>query len=452
MVKLTTQIVILLSFLIFISSCLKETDRTDSEIMPLIKNENILVKTLLFMDWSSLSSIMSSSYQEKRNLLITKLDEKCATSLNVFQSMPDIDLCWSVMTYRFLLDYGYEPERLSSMTLDDFRNTLVELNVTNNGNSRKTYESMKIDRNLKIAYQWWFTTDTATKNIIEHLNNVKDGNPVYGLKDNQGITMDVLRITKADEVYVYLGVSHAMVSDGRFKLYLSGSNDLIHWTRITELGDRSHQGDIEKWGDGYLIANEEDLIQGSNNIRIRYYSSYNDLSLNIPSFDKSIPRSLAPTAEGTPDIQRIEGGSPDNSHILIGFHYYENNVHDQQAFGILKDFSDWKVWIDVLSNQQIQEMGFLGNIGSRNSFTFGGSYVLLEAQLTPHDWSSWRILLGNGAFYYPLKLTTTLRSTSFANPGITQVGNNSFVITSFMPSQGKKIEETGELLYRIHLK
>lgn len=450
MVKLTTRIVIF-SFLIFTSSCLKETDRIDPEITSLIKNENILVKTLLFMDWCSLSSIMSSSYQEKRTLLITKLDEKCATSLNAFQSMNDSDLCWGVMTYRFLLDYGYETERLSSMTLDDYRNSLIELNVVNNGNSRKEYETMNIAKNLRIAYHWWFATNTKTKSIIEHLNNVTAGNPVYGLKDNQGTTMDVLRITKADEVYAYLGVSHAMVSEGQFKLYLSGSNDLIHWMRIAELGDRSHQGDIEKWGSGYLIANEEDVIQGSNNIRIRYFSSYNDLSLNIPSFDKSIPRTLAPTAEGTPDIQQIEGGTPDNSHILIGFHYYENNVHDQQAFGILKDFSDWKTWIDVLSNQQIQEMGFLGNIGSRNSFNFKGNYVLLEAQLTQHDWSSWRILLGNGAFYYPLKLKTTLGSTSFANPGITPIGNNSFAITSFMPSQGNKIGETGELLYRVHL-
>lgn len=261
--------------------------------------------------------------------------------------------------------------------------------------------------------------------------------------------MDVLRIVRADEAYTYLGVYHALASGDTFKLYLAGSNDLKNWTFITGLGNRAHQGDIKKWGSGYIVANEQDTIPGSNNIQVRYYSSYANLIVNKPSYDKSISRSFAPTAEGTPDIRMIEGDNPMNSCILIGFHFYENTIHDQQAFGILHNFSDWKAWIDVVSNYNIQDMGYHGNIGGRSGFSHLGNYVLQEAQVTSGDWSSWRLLFGNGAFYYTLRPASPLGSTSYANPGIALIEPEKFAVTSFLPSQGNQNGEIGELLYTV---
>ncbi|MFA6701337.1 MAG: hypothetical protein WCR12_01030 [Dysgonamonadaceae bacterium] len=451
MVKLIKYTLLLLSLLIAIPGCSKENIENNSQTKPIIKNEDILVKTLLYMDWSPLSFIMTTSYNEKRNSLISNLEKISASPSVELKSMSDNDLCLASMSYKFLLDYGYKTNELSLMTLKDYYSLIVDLNTVNTGRTQNELESKAIAVNLNIAYEWWFRKNPQTNNLINKLNSIKNSNPIFGLKDNRNITMDVLRIVKADEKFTYLGVSHSMVNDGRFKLYLSGSNDLKSWTYITELGDRAHQGDIEKWGNGYLVANEQDVIQGSNNVQLRFYNSYDDLIINNPSYDKSITRTFAPTAEGTPDIRKIEGNTPSNSYILLGFHYYENIIHDQQAFGIIQNFSEWKAWKDIISNNNIQNMGFKGNIGARTSFRRDGDYILIEAQYIQHDWSSWRILFGNGLFYYQLNPNTNLGSTSFANPGIAQIDQNRFIVTSFMPSQGNMVGETGELLYTIQL-
>lgn len=411
------------------------------------KNEDIIVKALLYMDWADLPTIFNSSYSDKRELLISHMEDKSATPLNILESKSDNDLAWGTFSYKFLYDYGYDSQMLTKLTIDDYRNKIIDLNYANKAGYSKDFKTLSTAKNLITAYGWWFTNNVSTKTIIEKLNKVDDGNPVFGLKDNKGTTMDVLRIIKADEEFKYLGVSHAMVSDAHFKLYLSGSNDLFTWTQITELGDKAHQGDIEKWGNGYVVVNEQDLTQGSNNIQVRFYNSYADLIKNNAKYDKSLLRSFAPTAEGTPDIQEIEGTSPDQSYILIGFHYYENIIHDQQAFGILNNFNSWKAWIDVVTNHNVQDMGFMGNIGARNGFKIKEEYVTLEAQIASHDWSSWRILFGNGAFYHQLNQQTPLAATSFANPGISQLDLNNFVVTNFLPSQGNKPSESGELLY-----
>jgi hypothetical protein len=232
-------------------------------------------------------------------------------------------------------------------------------------------------------------------------------------------------------------------------LHLAGSNDLKTWHYITDLGDRSHQGDIKKWGNGYLIANEQDPVAGSNNIRIRFFSSYATLITNTATNDLSIPRTFSTSAEGTPDIRTIIGDEPSTSHIVIGFHYYDNGVRDQNAIGILYHFTSWRAWEDVISNYNIQLMGYAGNIGGRSGFTSQGNYVIQEAQKISNDWSSWRLLLGDGAFYYTLNPVTPKGSTSYANPGIALIGSDKFALTSFMPTEGNQSGERGELLYTV---
>ena len=426
-------------------------DNDTSPTATLVKNEDILAKTLLYTEWSAVPAVMSMPYADLRNSLISVLAGKCNNPLSSLQTMRDYDLAWSSMMYKFLIDSGTKtaPE-LKTMSLDDYRNTIIDLNTKNTSYSVSELQGFANNRNLNIAYKWWFYKNISTKSKIDKLNNIAGSDPSFGKRDNLSVTMDVLRVVKADEAYIYLGVYHSMVSDGQFKLYLAGSNDLNSWTYITELGDRAHQGEIKKWGTGYLIANEQDPVQGSNNVQIRYYSSYASLIANSPSNDKSISRSFSGLAEGTPDIRIVEGNNPSASHILIGYHFYDNGIRDQQAFGILKNFSEWKTWKDEVSNYNIQLMGYNGNIGGRSGFTHSGNYVLQEAQVTSGDWSSWRLLFGDSAFYYTLIMTTPLGSTSFANPGITLVnGTNTFAVTSFMPSQGNKNGETGELLYTI---
>lgn len=436
--------------LIFLSACKTAENEEDQENPDLIRNEHILAKTLLHTQLISIPSIMSMSYAEMRDSLISKLDEKSGNSVSFLQKLSDKELCQGALMYKFLLEAGvHSPQQLLTMTLDDFRNVVIEQNGKNTGISLSQLQAYGNNENLKIAYNWWFYNNVQIKQIIDKLNNVSGSNPTFDLKDSDKNGMDVLRIVKADEAYVYLGVYHSMSNENHFKLYLAGSNDLKNWIKITELGDRSHQGDIKKWGTGYLVVNEQDPVQGSNSIQIRYYSSYTNLIENKPANVKSIPQTFSTLAEGTPDIQMIEGSSPSDSHILLGYHFYDNGIRDQLAFGILQNFSNWRTWKDVISNQNIQEMGFSGNIGGRSGFNHFGNFVLQEAQINAGDWGSWRFLLGNGAFYYQLQPVTPKKSVSFANPGVAFIGSNSFAITGFMHSAGNKEGERGELLYTI---
>jgi hypothetical protein len=430
-------------------SCSKDTAEAGPKVS-LTKNENILVKTLIYTEWSPASAIMPMTYTDLRNSLISNLKSKGGNSISSLEETRDYDLAWGAMMYKFLLDAGVNTaQQLSSMTLEDYRNSIINLNAAKTGSPVSEFQAKSNAKNLHIAYNWWFQNSTF-KQKTDRLNNVKSSNPQFNLKDSKNYGMDVLRIVKADEAYTYLGVYHSTSGTDHFKLYLAGSNDLKSWTNIIELDDRAHQGYIKKWGSGYLVANEQDVVQGSNNVQIRYYSSYAKLLVNEPGFSKSINRSFSNYAEGTPDIQVVEGTDPGNSDILIGFHYYDNGIRDQQAFGILHNFSDWRAWKDEVANFNIQEMGYKGNIGARNGFLHAGKYVLQEAQITSGDWSSWRLLLGNGAFYYTLQPETSGGSVSFANPGITMIEPDKFAVTSFMPSQGNNSGENGELLYVVH--
>jgi len=438
--------------LLFITASCSKAGKPKGTSIPatLVTNENILAKTLLYTEWSTISEIVSMPYTELRNSLISDLGSKCNNSLSSLQAMSDYNLAWSSLMYKFLHDSETKTQsELQAMSLDDFRNTIINSNAENTSNTEAQLQSYTNNKNLNIAYQWWLTKNSSTKMIIDKLNNIAGSNPSFGMRDNRSVTMDVLRVVKADEAFIYLGVYHSMVSDNQFKLYLAGSNDLRSWTFITELGDRAHQGDIKKWNDGYLVVNERDTIQGSNNIQIRYYSSYAHLIANIPTIKKAISRTFSNFAEGTPDIRSVEGNSPSSSNIEIGYHFYDKGIRDQQAIGILHNFSEWRTWIDEISNYNIQQMGYYGNIGGRSGFNYLGNYVLQEAQKTSNDWSSWRLLFGDGAFYCTLNLRTPLGSTSFANPGIALVGTNKFAVTSFLPSQGNQNGEIGELLYTV---
>lgn len=415
-------------------------------------NENIISKTFLYTEWVSVSSLWAMSHDDMRNTLIVQMNSKSSQTISSLQAKDDEELAWGALMYNFLLNSGLKTSsQLESMSFDDFRNTIIVANNQNTSNSITTLQGYSNAKNLNVAYSWWLPDNSTTQNMIDSLNGITSSSYSFDLKDDQNTTMEVLRTVKADETYTYLGVYHAMISSNHYKLYLAGSNDLVNWTYLAELGDRAHQGYIVKWNNGYLVANEQDPTEGYNNVQIRYYSSYANLVSNNSSYNKSISRSFSSYAEGTPDIRSISGTSPSSSYIVIGFHYYDtdNTGVDQQAIGVLKDFTSWRAWTDDISNYNIQEMGFDGNVGARAGFAFNGNYVLQEAQQTQNDWSSWRLLFGDGAFYYQLSPVTPKGSVSFANPGISSIGSNVFAVTTYLPTEGNQVGEIGELIYQV---
>jgi hypothetical protein len=81
----------------------------------------------------------------------------------------------------------------------------------------------------------------------------------------------------------------------------------------------------------------------------------------------------------------------------------------------------WDAKIAQKTNEAVQKLGFLGNIGSRQKFTFDGqNYYLLEAQDCFNCWDTWRIILcdKNLLPITVLPIQTPHGSKSFANPNI----------------------------------
>ncbi|WP_291870439.1 hypothetical protein [Maribacter sp.] len=416
-------------------------------------DEGIIAKALYVNNWKSIIDLKNSSHNDMRNSLIVALNNKSSESISFLQSKNDAELAWASLMYRFLKDAGIKTEtQLAAMSFDDYRNAIISENALKTSNTIPTLQAYDNKKNLNIAYGWWLPSSNSSE--ISELNDATNNTKYFELKDNQNKTMDVLRIVKTGETalgtYAYLGVYHSQVTANSFQLRLAGSDDLQTWTFITSLGNRSHQGDIKKvWG-GYLLVNEEDSVEGSNNIRARYYPSYTNLLSNISANNYVFPRYYSSSANGTPDIREISGASAGSSYILIGYHYYENNDVDQQGFGILKNFSDWRAWEDDIVNYNVIEMGFNGNLGGRSSYDSNGKKkVLLEAQKEKFQWQDWRLLLGDGTFYSELSISTPLGSTSFANPGIVGLGNGEFAVTSFLPTEGNQLGEIGTLLYKV---
>ena len=416
------------------------------------RNESVLVKALMLNKWLSISDIHQSSYKQIRNTLVLNIINKTMVSKKELLKLSDIEISYVALAYRFMLESDLKSaESLKSMSTNDLNKTLIQLNIEQTSYTILTLQDFSIEKNLRIAYDWWLPKNNASlitefKIIDNHQN---DNITCFQVKDNHQRNTEVLRIVKVNEAdFKYLGVYHSMVSKNHFELYLAGSNDLKNWKRINILGDRSHQGDIKKWGKGYIIANEEDLREGTNNIKITFYESYEKLCANQPKFSKSIKRTFSNFAEGTPDIREIIGDNPEDSYLLLGFHYYNNGDVDYQAMGILKDFKSWKAWTDDITNKNIIGMGFKGNIGGRYAFKNNNKeFILQEAQIKKADFSTWRILIGDGAFYTTLNLKTPNGSISFANPSILEIEKGNYIISSFLPSEGNKRGENGQLIY-----
>lgn len=427
--------------------------RTNGQILENIEpNENLIVKTLLHNKWLDIASIHNSSYKQLRKALISEIAKRLTTSPENLIQLSDAKLSSIGLTYRFLLDAEIKTtEELNSMSFQGLKQSVIRNNATNSAYTISSLKLFSWEKNLRIAHQWSFPKKNS--GLISKINRVDAKTSFYKLKDNTNKKIEVLRIVQVNETdYKYLGVYHRMVGRNHFKLFLAGSNDSKNWDFITNLGERSHQGAIKKWGKGYLLVNEEDIKEGSNNIRVRFYQSYHDLCMNKSIYSKAIPRKFSKYAEGTPDIREIIGESPHDSYILLGFHYYNNGDVDYQAMGILKNFSHWRAWKDEVSNNNILKMGYKGNIGARSAFmAYGKNYVILEAQYRKKDFSSWQLLLGDGAFYTLLNLKTSENASSFANPGVCTTTDNNIIVTTFLPTEGNSANEKGQLLYVIKI-
>jgi len=305
------------------------------------------------------------------------------------------------------------------------------------------------------------TDANDTSVLVQHLESVPESElHVYQLKDDQGRGMDCLKVFQpagAPYAGVYYGVYHNY-RQGVLVTHLARSTDFVNWTHITALDEQASQPAIHPCEDGaYLLAYEHDE-PNSVWMRVRYFEDLSTLSTAKHQRQLDIPRTLAPTAEGTPSFESVELGSEgiESSQIKFRFHYYKNGDVDQLAHGTLTDFQSWKAWPADELNSELIKQGWLGNLGDRDKFLWGDKiYYLQEIQREKGDWGSWRLSLCDvsGMPLQVLSIRTDKGSTAFSNPHATWVtdaaNQKKLVVTLFLHSKGNPADERGVLLYVI---
>jgi hypothetical protein len=253
----------------------------------------------------------------------------------------------------------------------------------------------------------------------------------------------------------YLGVYHT-VSAGRFTVKVATSVDLLNWRFAANLTQDASQPTIYplRWG-ATLVAYENHVgcPGGKRCLALKHYPTQSALLSGVPGRSVILPRTLSTCAEGTPNIF---SATPSLSTVDIGFHFFEGCRVDRQARGTLTDFdpATWAPHTSAGVDAAVVAAGASpdGMIGDRDGGTFAGTYHrLIEAQLRPGDFSSWRNFLYSGGTATQLSIRTHGGSQAFANPTFTALplpnGRPGVVVTQFVPNSVAAPGEAGELVY-----
>ena len=195
---------------------------------------------------------------------------------------------------------------------------------------------------------------------------------VAGARDHRNNSLDCLDVIAAPGGLGipgrYIGVYHTLI-DNVFVSKLATSDNLTTWTHRADLDTHASQPTLASLPDGgFLLAVERDVATpvAGNNLVVRHYASW--AALTAGTFrEVSLPRSLAPTAEGTPALNVKRWNGPDDSEIEITFHYFRNLDVDRQAAGVLTNFAaaSWAPQIDAVVNDLFAGLGTRGNLGDR---------------------------------------------------------------------------------------
>ncbi|MGI9239221.1 MAG: hypothetical protein ACR2RV_00380, partial [Verrucomicrobiales bacterium] len=253
------------------------------------------------------------------------------------------------------------------------------------------------------------------------------------------------------------GVYHSS-EGGVFSVHLASSVDMIHWKHVVSLDDHASQATIVATSHGgYLLAYEKDA-PNSCWIRVRYYKDLEQLREGEFSDEFDVPRSLAPTAEGTPSFESVkfDGENLGQSEIGLRFHFFEDVRVDQLARGVLTGFKEWKAAPAGDVNAELKKLGWRGNLGDRAKFSWRSEdYYLQEVQRRRGDWRSWGVYLcdRDGMPLRALRLATHDEASAFCNPNarwfVDREGRRRLAVTMFLPSEGSEPSESGQLLYII---
>jgi hypothetical protein len=222
---------------------------------------------------------------------------------------------------------------------------------------------------------------------------------VASVRDNQGSPMDCLDVIAAPAGLGipgrYIGVYHTLINNV-FVSKVATSNNLTTWTHRFDVDTHASQPTLASLPDGgFVLAVERDVSTpvAGNNLVLRHYATWAELAAGSVTREVDLPRSLAPTAEGTPALNVKRWNGPDDSEIEITFHYFLNLDVDRQASGVLTNFAaaSWAPQPDVVANELFVSLGTRGNLGDRAELLYEGhSFAVVEAQSLRSNFGSWR--------------------------------------------------------------
>lgn len=254
---------------------------------------------------------------------------------------------------------------------------------------------------------------------------------VAGARDDAGSSLDGLDVIAAPPAQGvpgrYVGVHHTFVG-GLFVTKVATSDDLMSWRHRADLDVHASQPALAALPDGgFVLAVERDTPDpqyvSRSHIVLRHYADWNALAAGTFDREVDLPRTLAPTAEGTPGLSVTRWNGPDDSEIRVTFHYLKNIDVDRQAVGTLTNFSaaSWAPQPDGAVNGLFIGLGTRGNLGDRADLTFEGQpFTVFEAQSVKGDFSTWRWYLydrGRGEARL-LALRAPAGSYAFGNPTV----------------------------------
>jgi hypothetical protein len=286
---------------------------------------------------------------------------------------------------------------------------------------------------------------TELRRLVEDLTMATASR--YGLTDDRGNVMDGAKIITIPEAGAFGAVYHTWsASDAAFHVHLATSTDLTQWTWRREFGREASQPTIAAASDGgYVVAWEQqpDPIH----LVLAYYATWDDLQAAHATRRIDPPVTTPACGEGTPSIE-----SASSARVEVAFHYHADCTRDREAGGTT-DWTTWQATTRPALDQALLDIGVMGSHGDRDRISFRGhDFTLIEGQLVQDDWRTFRVCLYDAASGRAelMNIRTHAGSTAFANPTIGQVeidGHRVIVVTLFLPQEGARGHESGELIY-----
>ena len=296
-------------------------------------------------------------------------------------------------------------------------------------------------------------TATAESEITNLVSDVRSAaGHRYGARGNNTVGLDGLKIIENPRGG-YIGLSHTLYN-GTWYTSTYTSTDLLNWNYVSNIDSRASQPTIAQTPTGaFVVVYEQDTVcpGGGSCLKFRYYNNVDDLLAARYSKEHMAPRTLSPCAEGTPNIESIEGNT-----VRIRYHYYRNCNIDRQAIGTLTNFNSWSGRVADDLNNMFEALvpRINGNLGDRDVVNYKGTnFRIFEGQWTKSAWDTWRVYLMNDAVNSVklLPAGTHGGSRGIGNPTVTKLrlpdGRPGIVVTYFIFSEGSAPGEAGELIF-----